>query len=248
MSKGRFFTPRRTFNQTSPPRERCACGGGGASETPRHQGWVGPRRSERGFINLSIGVVRRHVRFGVVHEGYNHEPGAKGVVATLHACESLRRTGSSGACGDRRGKGGAIASRGFDRTRGALKQYEYPICEITKTGLLPPGVINTGEFVHHRALGWLRVSDAATRLCFYRVLSLARELVSRMRADVPRVTTGAAPACHCTATSPASPAARCQPLASQIEASTGESGCVRSLGPATEPCSGSARASAGQAI
>ena len=114
-------------------------------------GWVGPRRSERGFINLSIGVVRRHVRFGVVHEGYNHEPGAKGGVATLHACESLRRTGSSGACGDRRGKGGAIASRGFNRTRGALKQYEYPICEITKTGLLPPGVINTGEFVHHRA-------------------------------------------------------------------------------------------------
>ena len=76
---------------------------------------VGPRRSERGFINLSIGVVRRHVRFGVVHEGYNHEPGAKGVVATLHACESLRRTGSSGACGDRRGKGGAIASRGFNQ-------------------------------------------------------------------------------------------------------------------------------------
>ena len=75
-------------------------------------GWIGPRRSERGFINLSIGVVRRHVRFGVVHEGYNHEPGAKGVVATLHACESLRRTGSSGACGNRRGKGGAIASRG----------------------------------------------------------------------------------------------------------------------------------------
>ena len=58
-------------------------------------GWVGPRRSERGFINLSIGVVRRHVRFGVVHEGYNHKPGAKGVVATLHACEDLRRTGSS---------------------------------------------------------------------------------------------------------------------------------------------------------
>ena len=60
---------------------------------PRHQGWVGPRRSERGFINLSIGVVRRHVRFGVVHEGYNHEPGAKGVVATPHACEIFRRTG-----------------------------------------------------------------------------------------------------------------------------------------------------------
>ena len=75
-------------------------------------GWVRPRRSEGGFINLSIGVVRRHVRFGVVHEGYNHEPGAKGVVATLHACESLRRTGSSGACGDRHRKGGAIASGG----------------------------------------------------------------------------------------------------------------------------------------
>lgn len=93
---------------------RCACGGG-ASDAPRHQGWVGPRRSERGFINLSIGVVRRHVRFGVVHEGYNHEPGAKGGVATLHACESLRRTGSSGACGNRRVKGGAIAWRGFNR-------------------------------------------------------------------------------------------------------------------------------------
>ena len=79
-------------------------------------GWVRPRRSEGGFINLSIGVVRRHVRFGVVHEGYNHEPGAKGGVATLHACESLRRTGSSRACGDRRVKGGAIASRGFNRT------------------------------------------------------------------------------------------------------------------------------------
>ena len=117
-------------------------------------GWVRPRRSEGGFINLSIGVVRRHVRFGVVHEGYNHEPGAKGVVATLHACESLRRTGSSRACGDRRGKGGATPRGGsIERTSGALKQYEYPICEITKTGLLPPGVINTGEFVHHRAWG-----------------------------------------------------------------------------------------------
>ena len=133
-------------------REKCACGGG-ASDTPRRQGWVGPRRSERGFINLSIGVVRRHVRFGVVHEGYNHEPGAKGVAATLHACESLRRatvalepagTGALKAARSRRG--GSI-----ERTSGALKQYEYPICEITKTGLLPPGVINTGEFVHHRA-------------------------------------------------------------------------------------------------
>ena len=49
--------------------------------------------AKRGFINLSIGVVLRHVRFGVVHEGYNHEPGAKGVVATPHACEIFRRTG-----------------------------------------------------------------------------------------------------------------------------------------------------------
>ena len=87
----------------------------------------------------------------------------------------------------------------------------------------------------------MRESDAATRLCFYRVLSLARELAWRMRADVPRVTTGAAPACHCTATSPASPAVRCQPLASQIEASAGESGCVRSLGPANEPFSARAQ-------
>ena len=183
MSKGRFFTPRRTLNQTSPPprdSERSACGEG-ASDTPRHQGWVGPRRSERGFINLSIGVVRRHVRFGVVHEGYNHEPGAKGVVATLHACESLRRTGSSGACGDRRGKGGAIASRGFNRTRGALKQYEYPIYEIMKTGLLPPGVINTGEFVHHRA--WVGRARRTPRRAFV-FIGCYRSLANWSRASV----------------------------------------------------------------
>ena len=152
-----------------------------ASDTPRHEGWVGPRRSERGFINLSIGVVRRHVRFGVVHEGYNHEPGAKGGVATLHACESLRRTGSSGACGDRRGKGGAIASRGFNRTRGALKQYEYPICEITKTGLLPPGVINTGEFVHHRA--WVGCASRTQRRAFV-IIGCYRSLANWSRACV----------------------------------------------------------------
>ena len=192
MSKGRFFTPRRTFDQTSPPRERCACGGR-ASDTPRHQGWIGPRRSEKGFINLSIGVVRRHVRFGVVHEGYNHEPGAKGVVATLHACESLRRTGSSGACGDRRVKEGAIASRGFNRTSGALKQYEYPICEITKTGLLPPGVINTGEFVHHRACGVWAGGRRDAPLLLSGDIARSRTGLAQ-RADVPRVTTGAAPA------------------------------------------------------
>ena len=50
-------------------------------------------------------------------------------------------------------------------------------------------------------------------------------------------------ACHCKQEqlASASAAARCQPLASQIEASAGESGCVRSLGPANEPCSGSAQ-------
>ena len=157
---------------------------------------------KRGFINLSIGVVRRHVRFGVVHEGYNHEPGAKGVAATLHACESLRRAtvalepaGTGALKAARSPRGGSI-----ERTCGALKQYEYPICEIMKTGLLPPGVINTGEFVHHRAWVGRASRDAAMRLSFYRVLSLARELVSRRRADVPRVTTGAAPA-HATASS-----------------------------------------------
>ena len=161
-----IFAPQApAFKRRRLENRRCACGGGGTSDTPRPPlGWIGPCQSERGFINLSIGVVRRHVRFGVVHEGYNHEPGAKGVVATLHACESLRRTGSSGACGDRRGKGGAIASRGFNRTRGALKQYEYPICEITKTGLLPPGVINTGEFVHHRA--WVGRARRTPRRAF----------------------------------------------------------------------------------
>ena len=160
--------------------------------------------AKRGFINLSIGVVRRHVRFGVVHEGYNHEPGAKGVVATLHARESFRRTGSSAACGDRRGKGCVIASRGFNRTRSALKQYEYPICEITKTGLLPPGVINTGEFVHHRACGvWAGGRRDAP--LFYRCLSLTNWL-SRRYADVPGVTAWlrARRTAHasCTATSP----------------------------------------------
>jgi hypothetical protein len=167
-------------------------------------GWVRPRRSERGFINLSIGVVRRHVRFGVVHEGYNHEPGAKGVVATLHACESLRRTGSSGACGDRRGKGGAIASRGFNRTRGALKQYEYPICEITKTGLLPPGVINTGEFVHHRA--WVGRASRTPRRAFV-IIGCYRSLANWSRACVRTCRASRrARRLHatCTATSPAS--------------------------------------------
>ena len=42
-----------------------------------------------------------------------------------------------------------------------------------------------------------RVGRRDAPFFFYRVLSLTRELVSRMRADVPRVTTGAAPACHC---------------------------------------------------
>ena len=143
---------------------RCACGGG-AGDTPRHQGWVGPRRSERGFINLSIGVVRRHVRFGVVHEGYNHEPGAKGGVATLHACESLRRTT---VALEPAGTGAVKAARsprgGQSNENGALKQYEYPICEITKTGLLPPGVINTGEFVHHRA--WVGRARRTPRRAF----------------------------------------------------------------------------------
>ena len=162
-------------------------------------------------------------------------------MATLHACGSLRRTGSSGACGGRRGKGGAIASRGFHRTRGALKQYEYPICEITKTGLLPPGVINTGEFVHHRA--WVGCASLGRRDApLFLSGAIARSRTGLAHAcGRPRVTTGAAPACHCTATSPASPAARCQPSASQVEASAGESGCVRSLRPTNEPCSGTAQ-------
>ena len=117
---------------------------------------------------------------------------------------ALEPAGTGAVKAARSPRGGSI-----ERTSGALKQYEYPICEITKTGLLPPGVINTGEFVHHRALGWLRVSDAATRLCFYRVLSLARELAWRMRAGVPRVTTGAAPA-HATASKSNSPALQLQ--------------------------------------
>ena len=121
-----------------------------------------------------------------MHEGYNHEPGAKGVVATLHACESLRRTGSSrtgssGACGDRRVKGEAIASRVVNRTSGALKQYEYPICEITKTGLLPPGVINTGEFVHHRA--WVGCACRTPRRAFL-FIGCYRSLANWSRACV----------------------------------------------------------------
>ena len=198
MSKGRFFTPRRTFDQTSPPRERCACGGGGASDTPRRQGWVGPRRSERGFINLSIGVVRRHVRFGVVHEGYNHEPGAKGGVATLHACESLRRTGSSGACGAGVVKAVRSPRGGINRTRGALKQYEYPICEITKTGLLPPGVINTGEFVHHRACGLVaRVGRRDAPFFLSSAIARSRTGLAQACGRPARHDVRSACACHC---------------------------------------------------
>ena len=147
-------------------------------------GWVRPRRSEGGFINLSIGVVRRHVRFGVVHEGYNHEPGAKGVVATLHACESLRRAtvalepaGTGAVKAARSPRGGLI----IERTSGALKQYEYPICEITKTGLLPPGVINTGEFVHHRA--WVGCASRTRRRAFL-FIGCYRSLANWSRACV----------------------------------------------------------------
>ena len=59
---------------------------------------------------------------------------------------ALEPAGTGAVKAARLPRGGSI-----ERPRGALKQYEYPICEITKTGLLPPGVINTGEFVHHRA-------------------------------------------------------------------------------------------------
>ena len=200
-------------------------------------GWVRPRRSEGGFINLSIGVVRRHVRFGVVHEGYNHEPGAKGVAATLHACESLRRAtvarepaGTGALKAARSPRGGSI-----ERTCGALKQYEYPICEIMKTGLLPPGVINTGEFVHHRA--WVGCASRTPRRAFL-FIKCYRSLANWSRAGV-RASRASRRAQRLHAThsnSPASPAARCQPLASLIEARAGESGCVRSLGPANEPC------------
>ena len=152
--------------------------------------------------------------------------------------KSLRRTGSSAACGDRRGKGGAIASRVVNRTSGALKQYEYPICEITKTGLLPPGVINTGEFVHHRACG---LGGRTRRRAFVLSMSFASELALAQvcgRARRHSVAAGAAhSACQLHSNlARAQAATRCQPLASQIEASAGESGCVRSLGPANEPC------------
>ena len=158
---------------------------------------------------------------------------------------ALEPAGTGAVKAARSPRGGSIES-----TSGALKQYEYPICEITKTGLLPPGVINTGEFVHHRACGvWAGGRRDAP--LFYRCLSLANWL-SRRYADVPGVTAWlrARRTAHasCTATSPASPAARCQPLASQIEASAGESGCVRSRRPANQPCSGRARASANQAL
>ena len=155
--------------------------------------------------------------------------------------ESPARNGSSGACGDRRIKA-ARSPRGgsIERTCGALKQYEYPICEIMKTGLLPPGVINTGEFVHHRA--WVGCASRTPRRAFL-FIKCYRSLANWSRAGV-RASRASRRAQRLHAThsnSPASPAARCQPLASQIEASTGESGCVRSLGPASEPCSRSAR-------
>ena len=178
-----------------------------------------------------------------MHEGYNHEPGAKGVVATLHACESLRRTGSSGACGDRHRKGGAIASGGsIERTSGALKQYEYPICEITKTGLLPPGIINTGEFVHHRACGVWAGGRRDAPLFLSGAIARSRTGLAHACGRPARHDGRSACACQLQQPRQCSAAVRCQPLASQIEASAGESGCVRSPVPATAPCSRSASA------
>ena len=180
-----------------------------------------------------------------MHEGYNHEPGAKGGVVTLHACESLRRatvalepagTGALKAARSRRG--GSI-----ERTSGALKQYEYPICEITKTGLLPPGVINTGEFVHHRA--WVGCAGRTPQRAFV-FIGCYRSLANWSRASV-RASRASRRAqrlrmpLQARATRQRFSLQRCQLSASQVEASAGESGCVRSLGPANEPCSGSAQ-------
>ena len=69
----------------------------------------------------------------------------------------------------------------LERTSGALKQYEYPICEITKTGLLPPGVINTGEFVHHRA--WVGCASRTPRRAFV-FIGCYRSLANWSRACV----------------------------------------------------------------
>ena len=151
---------------------------------------------------------------------------------------ALEPAGTGAVKAARSPRGGSI-----ERTSGALKQYEYPICEITKTGLLPPGVINTGEFVHHRA--WVGCASRTRRRAFlfigcYRSLAnwsraCVRTSRASRRAQRLRMPLQAAPRQRFSL------AARCQPSASQIEASAGESGCVRSLGPANEPCSGSAQ-------
>ena len=151
---------------------------------------------------------------------------------------ALEPAGTGALKAARSPRGGSI-----ERTCGALKQYEYPICEITKTGLLPPGVINTGEFVHHRA--WVGCAGRTPRRAFvfigcYR--SLANWLGACVRTSrASRRAQRLRMPLQARATRQRSAAARCQLSASQVEASAGESGCVRSLGPANEPCSGSAQ-------
>ena len=89
---------------------------------------------------------------------------------------ALEPAGTGAVKAARSPRGGSI-----ERTSGALKQYEYPICEITKTGLLPPGVINTGEFVHHRA--WVGCASRTRRRAFL-FIGCYRSLANWSRACV----------------------------------------------------------------
>ena len=117
---------------------------------------------------------------------------------------ALEPAGTGAVKAARSPRGGSI-----EQTSGALKQYEYPICEITKTGLLPPGVINTGEFVHHRA--WVGCASLGRRDApLFLSGAIARSRTGLAHAcGRPARHDGAAPA-HATASKSNSPALQLQ--------------------------------------
>ena len=105
---------------------------------------------------------------------------------------ALEPAGTGAVKAARSPRGGSI-----ERTSGALKQYEYPICEITKTGLLPPGVINTGEFVHHRACGVWASGRRDAPLFLSGAIARSRTGLAQACGRPARHDVRSACACHC---------------------------------------------------
>ena len=143
------------------------------------------------------------------------------------------RTGAVKAA--RSPRGGSI-----ERPRDALKQYEYPICEITKTGLLPPGVINTGEFVHHRACGVWAGGHRDAPFFLSGAIARSRTGLAHACGRPARHDGRSACACHCKQSN--SPALQLQrdasPWRAKMRRAPARAAACAALRPANEPRSG----------